>query len=114
MAVDPADLNSEVTALSNVIHLECKAEEIPKDVGRFDLITNDMNLDPSESAGMMVDLADHLREGGIALMTVKFVTRNRRRHVNEAIEILKTGYKDFKVKKLPHNRYETTLLMRKI
>jgi hypothetical protein len=42
------------------------------------------------------------------------VTRNRRRHVNEAIEILKTGYKDFKVKKLPHNKYETTLFLRKI
>ena len=114
VAVDPADLHPEVAGISNVIHYKCRAEEIPEEAGEFDLITNDTNLDPSESARIMVDLADRLREDGIAIMTVKFVTRNRKKHVVEAIEILKNRYKDFAVKRLPHNRFESTLYMRKL
>ncbi|MCD6089620.1 methyltransferase domain-containing protein [Candidatus Bathyarchaeota archaeon] len=113
VAVDPADLNSSVKALPNVTYLKCKAEEIPKNIGRFDLIVNDMNLDPSESARIMVNLAGFLKKGAPALMTIKFVTRNRKKHIAEALEILKAEYKDFKVKRLPHNRYETTVFMRK-
>ena len=113
VAVDPADLNSSVESLPNVTHLKCKAEEIPKDIGRFDLIVNDMNLDPAESAKIMVNLAGLLKKGAPALMTIKFVTRNRKKHIAEALEILKAEYKDFKVKRLPHNRYETTVFMRK-
>jgi hypothetical protein len=58
-------------------------------------------------------LAERLREGGAAIMTVKFVTRERRRHTREAIGILEEAYTDFKVKRLPHNRYETSVYMRK-
>ena len=113
VAVDPADLDDTVEMLPNVFHLKCKAEEIPNDIGDFDLIVNDMNLDPAESARIMVNLARFLKRGSAAVMTVKFVTRNRRRHVAQALEILKAEYKDFKIKRLPHNRYETTIFMRK-
>lgn len=114
VAVDPADLEPTVAALANVFHLKCRAEEIPSDVGQFHLITNDMNLKPFESAKIMVGLVRHLRKDGTAIMTVKFITRNRRKHVSEAIETLKTVYNQFRVRKLPHNRYETTLFMRRI
>jgi len=114
VAVDPANLEPTVAALANVFHLKCRAEEVPFDVGQFHLITNDMNLKPSESAKIMVGLADRLRKDGTAIMTVKFITRNRRKHVSEAIEILENRYNQFRVKKLPHNRYETTLFMRRI
>jgi tRNA(Ser,Leu) C12 N-acetylase TAN1/23S rRNA U2552 (ribose-2'-O)-methylase RlmE/FtsJ len=113
VAVDPADLDPSVAGLPNVVHLRCKAEDLPAEIGRFDLIVNDMNLDPAESARIMVKIAKHLKGNAAAVMTVKFVTRNRRKHVSQAIEILKEEYVGFKVKRLPHNRYETTLFMRK-
>ena len=113
VAVDPADLDPSVKALPNVIHLKCKAEEIPRDIGRFDLVLNDMNLDPDESARIMVDLADLLKRDSAAIMTIKFVTRNRKKHLSQALEILKAEYTGFKIKRLPHNRYETTVFMRK-
>jgi len=113
VAVDPADLDPSVEALSNVVHLKCKAEEIPSGIGDFDLIVNDMNLDPAESARIMVNLAKLLKKDSAALMTVKFMTRNRKKHISQALEILKAKYKGFKVKRLPHNRYETTIFMRK-
>jgi len=114
VAVDPGSLDPAVTALSNVTHIKCRAESLSEDIGQFHMVTNDMNLSPSESARIMVDVASRLRKGGIAIMTVKFVTHNRRRHVKETIKTLKPKYKDFHVKRLPHNRYEVTLYMRKI
>ena len=113
VAVDPADLHLSVGEMRNVTHLRCRAEELPGDVGAFDLITNDMNVSPEESAEIMNGLARLLREGGLAIMTVKFVTRERRRHVREAMRILEAEYRDFRIKRLPHNRNETTLFMRK-
>lgn len=113
IAVDPADLDPSVEALPNVVHLKCKAEEIPSDIGDFDLIVNDMNLDPADSARIMVNLARLLKKGSAALMTLKFVTRNRRKHLSQALEILKAEYEGFRVERLPHNRYETTIFMRK-
>jgi len=47
-------------------------------------------------------------------MTMKFVTRNRKKHIEEAIQILEAQYVNFKVRRLPHNRFETTLFMQKI
>ncbi|HUS77959.1 MAG TPA: THUMP domain-containing protein [Patescibacteria group bacterium] len=113
VAVDPADLHLSVEEISNVTHLRCRAEDLPEDIGEFDLITNDMNISPTESAEIMNTLAELLREGGAAIMTVKFVTRERRRHTREAIGILEEAYTDFKVRRLPHNRNETSVYMHK-
>jgi tRNA acetyltransferase TAN1 len=113
VAVDPAALDDKVERLPNVVHLRCKAEEVPDNVGLFDLVTNDMNLAPVESARTMVAIAAFLKKGGFAVMTVKFVTRNRKKHVEEAIGILKSQYENFKARRLSHNRYETTLFMQK-
>ncbi len=112
VAVDPADLHPSLSELGNVIHMRCRAEELPEDIGRFDLITNDMNISPPESAEIMNGLAGLLKEGGTALMTIKFVTRARRRHIDEALETLDKRYTDFRLKRLPHNRNETTVYMR--
>jgi 23S rRNA (cytidine2498-2'-O)-methyltransferase len=113
VAVDPADLHPSVEEMPNVTHLRCRAEDLPEDIGMFDLITNDMNISPTESAEIMNALAELLRGGGAAIMTVKFVTRERRRHTREAIGILEEAYTDFKVKRLPHNRNETSVYMHK-
>ena len=113
VSVDPADLDPSVKSLPNVTYLKCKAEDIPRNIGPFDLIVNDMNIDPVKSAKIMVKLADLLKKGSSALMTIKFITRNRKKHVADAIGILKAKYKDFKVRRLPHNRFETTIYMRR-
>jgi 23S rRNA (cytidine2498-2'-O)-methyltransferase len=112
VAVDLADLHPSLSELANVTHVRRRAEDLPEDIGRFDFITNDMNVSPSESAEIMNGLADLLKEGGAALMTIKFVTRARRRHIDEALETLDKRYTDFRVKRLPHNRNETTVYMR--
>lgn len=114
VAVDPAELDPSVAGISNVVHLKCHAEELlDKSLGAFDIITNDMNLNPVESAGIMCSLASLLVDRGLAIMTVKFVTRDRGKHIQEALRCLEAAYTDFKIRRLPHNRFETTLVMRK-
>lgn len=116
VAVDPADLDPSVTALPNVEHLRCRAEALSDRtdlVGKFDLLTCDMNLDPAESAGILCRLAGLLRPGAQAVMTVKYVTRQRRRHEREAREILSGEYQDIRFRHLPHNALETTIAMRR-
>jgi 23S rRNA (cytidine2498-2'-O)-methyltransferase len=110
-AVDPANLNNSLYENSHITHLKIRSEYLPDDMGLYDIITNDMNLDPVESAKIMNSTAKFLKKTGIAVMTIKFVTRDRGKHVNDAIDILKQHYHGFKVKKMYHNKFETTMFM---
>jgi hypothetical protein len=116
VAVDPAELDPRVASLHNVRHLQCGAEELAgrDDLrGRFDVMTCDMNLDPRESAAILCRLANALKPGAPAIMTVKYVTRQRRRHDSEARAILAERFDDIRMRRLPHNARETTAAMRR-
>ncbi len=115
VAVDPADLDPGVAALSNVRHLALHAQELLErsDLGQFDLITNDMNRNPDESAALLCRLAAWLQPGGQAVMTIKFVTRDRRRHIRDATGILAQQYEQIRVRRMPHNAKEVTAVMRR-
>ncbi len=116
VAVDPAALDARVAALPNVQHLRCRAEELAgrhEFCGRFDLMTCDMNVDPVEAAEILCRLAEILKPGAPAIMTVKYVTRQRRRHDREARTVLERRYDDIRMRRLPHNARETTAAMRR-
>jgi len=113
VAVDPAELHPSVGEFENVEHLKIRAEELPPEYTGFHLLTNDMNISPVESAVIMNSLADRLRDEGEAIMTVKFVTRDRRKHIREVKEVLNIEYQDIKIRRMPHNKNETTLYMKK-
>jgi hypothetical protein len=61
----------------------------------------------------MAQAAGLLPPGAPALMTIKFQTRRRRRHVEDVLQVLGDAYGDFQVRHLPHNGKETTLFMRR-
>jgi 23S rRNA (cytidine2498-2'-O)-methyltransferase len=114
VAVDPGDLDERVTGLENVTHLRCRTEELdPDEIGRFGVLTNDMNLDPAQSAELMCEMARLLEPGALAVMTIKFVTRRRERHISEATGILGRCYDDVRIAQMPHNAKETTVIMRR-
>jgi tRNA acetyltransferase TAN1 len=116
IAVDPGDLDPRVRVLPNLRHLRLRAEALSSlqpGLGRFDIITSDMNLDPAESARIMCRLAPLLEPGAPAIMTVKYTTRRRRRHEREARSALSTEYEDIRMQHLPHNALETTAAMRR-
>lgn len=112
-AVDPADLHKSLYENPKIQHLKLRSENLPDNIGHFDILTNDMNLDPVESAKIMNSVAKFLKKPGIAIMTIKFVTSDRKKHLNEVIEILEENFHGFKNKKMYHNKFETTIFMLK-
>lgn len=115
VAVDPADLDSQAAGHPEVTHLRCRAEEMAgrDDLGPFDLIVDDMNVDPAHSARSMCALARLVKPGGWGIMTIKYMTAARRRHEREAVQILSQEYEEIRLRHLPHNRMETTAAMRR-
>jgi 23S rRNA (cytidine2498-2'-O)-methyltransferase len=79
----------------------------------YELLLNDMILDPQDSARLMVKYASHLRPQGIALMTLKLRLRNPRRVMDHAFRILRKAYKIIRVRQLVSNRKEVTLFLRR-
>ena len=114
VAVDPAELDERVDKLPNVVHARQRAENyIDQARGPFDLLTCDMNVEASFAADMLCRYAPLLKEGGEAILTIKFWSRHRRQHVVAALDGLDECFTDFEVKHLPHNGKETTMHMRK-
>jgi len=111
-AVDPGALLDKVTSLPNVEHYPMKLESF-KPAGAFDLLVNDMNIDPEDSARLMVQLAPHLKPGAHAILTIKLVIRNPQKLLEQTIPILKEAYDVLRLKHLFHNRREVTALLRR-
>ena len=112
VAIDPGQLLPEVVALPGVTHLQIKAEEYQGD-GAFDLLVNDMNMDPEDSAQLMVDMAPWLKAGSRAVLTVKLVVRRPDRLLARTAAVLEPAYEIERVKHLFHNRLEVTILLRR-
>jgi tRNA(Ser,Leu) C12 N-acetylase TAN1/23S rRNA U2552 (ribose-2'-O)-methylase RlmE/FtsJ len=114
VAVDPGELDPRVTELPNVVHLRMRSEALLtlEGLGQFDVVTNDMNLDPGVSARVLCDLVPVLRPGAIAVLTAKFVTRHRRELVQEALDALSEHFEDFRIGRVAHNAKETTIVAR--
>jgi tRNA(Ser,Leu) C12 N-acetylase TAN1 len=116
VAVDPGELDGAAAAHPNIRHLRCRAEGLGEreDLGgEFDLLTCDINRDPSEAALMVCRIGPVLKVGAPAIMTVKYTTRRRRQHERTAREILSAEYEGIRMRRLPHNARETTAAMRR-
>ncbi|NKB65727.1 MAG: hypothetical protein GKR89_01580 [Candidatus Latescibacteria bacterium] len=112
VAIDPGQLLPVVTALPGVTYVQGKAEDYEGD-GEFDLLVNDMNMDPEDSAKLMVDMAPWLKQGSQAVLTVKLVIRNPDRLLENTRQVLEPAYAIERIKHLFHNRLEVTVLLRR-
>jgi len=115
VAVDRAELAPQVLELANVRHCRQDIEEFLGTYGGepFDMVTNDMNIDPDRSATFMVEAARLLRAGGWGVMTVKYVSRRRSELREVAERILMQAYDQMRFRRLRHNRLEVTVCMRR-
>jgi len=93
LAIDPAQLDSQVDSLENVVHLQHKAEEVSKDGGamlernglkmvgekwkdKFRLLVCDANMDIRDTLRELVlPLAEFLAPGGMVVVTIKLGRR---------------------------------------
>ncbi|MEO8612914.1 MAG: SAM-dependent methyltransferase [Chloroflexota bacterium] len=113
-AVAPAALYPWLTLDQEVVHEPIRAEDyLARCQTTFDLIVNDMMLDPQDSARLMVEYAAHLRSEGIAIMTLKLREHNRSKRMDHSLRLLRKAYKIIQIRQLVSNKQEVTLFLRR-
>lgn len=115
-AVDPADLDRRVAADPSVRHVRSAAEPFlarAADAPTFDLVANDMRMDPGRSCEVMLRAAERLRRDGLAIMTLKIRPRDALETVRACLRMLAPAYRPLHARQLFHNRNEVTLVARR-
>lgn len=110
VSVDPRNLNPKLEKHPNVKHFKCRIEDLKFDKC-FDIIVNDMNVDPDITSYVMNSLASTLKEEGIAIVTLKLPNHPEKR-ILEAKKILSEKYEVLSIKSLFHNRREVTAFLK--
>lgn len=110
-AVDPGALHPSLADNPKITHMRTRIEKLTFS-NYFDIIVNDMNVDPQITAKIMCGLADSLKKGGIAIVTLKLPGRADK-CIEEASQILSKRYDVLAVRSLFHNRREVTALVKK-
>lgn len=112
-AVDPAVLHPAVAAHPAVEHLRRRAETVPLDSRVFDLVVNDMAIDPDQSAEVMARVSAHVVPNAAAVMTLKLPTRNVGRWTTAARAALGPHWHVLAARHLAANRQELTWLLQR-
>ena len=112
-AVDPAALDRRLDGARGLHHVRTTAGPFLAEVRQaFDVIVNDMRMEPGLSASVMVSAARRLVPGGLTIMTVKLAPRDALRTLRETRRVLERAYEITFARQLHHNRNEVTLVMR--
>ena len=111
VAVDPGKLKDELLENPKLTHYKCKIEDLSFD-SEFDIITNDINVEPKITGEIMNKLSSFLKSGGMAVVTLK-LPGNPETGIAEGVEVLSKKYDVLSVDSLFHNRREVTALIRK-
>lgn len=113
-AVDPAALAPCLEQDPRVEHYRGLAQDFARENRRaFDLLVNDMRMDPAESAGIVCDLADCLAPGALAVMTFKLPSKKRTEQIRRGFSVLERRYRIRYARQLFHNRSEITVVCAK-
>jgi len=113
VAVDPGALDPSLERHPQVEHLRERIENLNFEPGSFNLVVNDMNVAPAESAALMCKVAPWVREGSPEVMTIKLVSARPHRLIEQASNVLAHAYKVLSVRHLHHNRQEVTCLLQR-
>lgn len=109
-AVDPAELDPRVAALTQVRHIRKLVQDV-KFSEPFDVIVNDMRMDARDAARILLSLHDHLKPGGTVIMTLKLPEQHSGEAAEAALNILTQRYEILGARQLFHNRSEITVVL---
>lgn len=108
-AVDRAPLDKDVQALPGVRFIKRDAQHFRDNPDTYDIITNDMNRDPVQSAKILASLAPALRKGCPFVMTIKLMGNDPEKTIQGVRKILDASLQVRSIRQLFHNRDEVTL-----
>ncbi|MEJ7837723.1 MAG: SAM-dependent methyltransferase [Thermomicrobiales bacterium] len=113
-AVDPADLHPSLSTDSGVHHVRSTAGPfLAAESLEFDIVVNDMRMDPELSSQLMLDAARMLRIGGLIILTLKLSPSYPVDAINRSLTSLARWYDVELVRQLHHNRHEVTIVARR-
>ncbi|MCY0875748.1 MAG: 50S rRNA methyltransferase [Firmicutes bacterium] len=113
-AVDPAQLSPAVLEDPGVRHEATAAQAYLRQAsGVFDVLVNDMKMDPRASVALTVSAVRALRPGGIGVLTLKLPTHTQERVVAASLTALRSVYEVTGARQLFHNRSEVTVALRR-
>jgi 23S rRNA (cytidine2498-2'-O)-methyltransferase len=113
-AVDPGDLDPRVGDDAGVHHVRSTAGRfLDETTQTFDVVVNDMRMEPERSCDLVVTAARHLRPGGRAVVTLKLPSRTRVSVVASALASLERALEIDFARQLFHNKDEVTVLAHK-
>jgi 23S rRNA (cytidine2498-2'-O)-methyltransferase len=113
VAVDPGALDPNLEGHPLVDHRRERIENITFEPGSFNLVVNDMNLEPAESAALMCMVAPWVGEDAPGVMTIKLMNVRPHHMIERASSVLGHAYDVLAVRHLHHNRQEVTCLLRR-
>ncbi|MBW4443637.1 MAG: 50S rRNA methyltransferase [Plectolyngbya sp. WJT66-NPBG17] len=112
VAVDPGDLVNSLQSDPKIAHYRQLVQQyLPNCRDRYDLIVNDMRMNAGDSAKNMIEASKVLKQGGLAIMTLKLPSKGVKGVINNAIDILENNYQIIGIRNLFHNRQEATVVM---
>ena len=100
-----ADIN-----LFDIVHILRGFEHADLGNVSADMLTDDMNISPKETAAAVLKFSKYLRRDGHAIITIKCTTRNIKAHIKRAQDLLSGEFAVYCAKVLPSNRQEAMLL----
>ncbi len=116
VAVDPADLDSSLQHDRGVKHIRRTIQSYLPNAPQFDVVVNDMRMDPLESVELMLQARSNLSENGLALLTLKLpeeirAARGNPELVRKSLNRLTPTYRLIGARQLYHNRSEVTVAL---
>jgi len=112
IAVDPAKLDDKLLDVKNITHFRGKSQDFHTDK-KIDLLVNDMNMEPRDSANIVMSFSKNLEIGTLLIMTIKLVGGPFEKRIQEVCETLDDEFKLLDVRLLFHNRQEVTAFFEK-
>jgi 23S rRNA (cytidine2498-2'-O)-methyltransferase len=112
-AVDTGDMDPRLNRFKGYTYIKGNVSELELPKNSFDMLTSDISWNPKNTAQLVNRAADFLKDGGLAVVTVKLMGTKLRRMIKEVKEIYQEKFDIREAKQLFHNRDEITLVMGK-
>lgn len=113
-AVDSGDLDRRLADKLGLTYIPTLAGPfLAENTQQFDLVVNDMRMEPALSASVMNSAARFVPAGGMGVMSIKLPPESELRAIKDTLRVLRREWQIETVRQLFHNRHEVTAILRR-
>ena len=114
-SIDPAELDPSLKNNKYITHYKLSTQEFyKKNKTVYDLIVNDMKMEPKKSIDIINKFSSFIKSGGLVIMTLKLYKYYTINDFNYYFSLLSSEYKLINARQLFHNRDEITVVFKKL